>query len=65
MEEYSYAVREYGVTCKELDQFGKAVDQHIARERRDGKLIKTTPAQLRNQIDQAAHHHRRRSTTPG
>ena len=64
VEEHSYAMREYGVTRKELDRFGKAVDQHIARERRDGKLIRTTPEQLRNQIDQAAHHHRRRSTTP-
>ena len=65
VEEYSYAIREYGVTRKELDEFGKAVDQHIARERREGKLSKTTPGQLRNQIDQAAHHHRRGSTTPG
>jgi hypothetical protein len=32
---------EYGVTRKELDQFGKAVDEHIAHERRAGKLIKT------------------------
>jgi antitoxin (DNA-binding transcriptional repressor) of toxin-antitoxin stability system len=37
VEEYSYAMREYGVTRKELDRFGKAVDQHIARERREGK----------------------------
>ena len=64
-DEYSYAICEYGVTRKELDRFGKAVDQHLARQRRDGKLIKTTPAQLRDQIDEAAHHHRRSSTTPG
>jgi antitoxin (DNA-binding transcriptional repressor) of toxin-antitoxin stability system len=65
VEEYSYAMREYGVTRKELDRFGKAVDRHVARERREGKLIKTTPGQLRNQIDQVADHHPRRSTTPG
>jgi hypothetical protein len=64
VDDYSYAMREYAVTRKELDQFGKAVDQHIAQERRGGRLIKTTPQQLRNQIDQAADHHRRRSTTP-
>jgi hypothetical protein len=64
VDEYAYARREYGATREELDQFGKAVDQHIAQQRRDGKLIKTTPEQLRDQIDQAAHHHRRRSTTP-
>ena len=63
VDEYSYARHEYGVTRKELDQFGKAVDQHIMQQRQDGKLIKTTSRQLRNQIDQAAHHHRRRSTT--
>jgi antitoxin (DNA-binding transcriptional repressor) of toxin-antitoxin stability system len=54
VEEYSYAMGEYGVTRKELDRFGKAVDQHITRQRRDGKLIKTAPGQLRNQIEQAA-----------
>jgi antitoxin (DNA-binding transcriptional repressor) of toxin-antitoxin stability system len=63
-QEYSHAMREYGVTRRELDRFGKAVDQHIARERQHGKLIRTTPQQLRNQIDQAADHHRRRPTTP-
>jgi hypothetical protein len=63
VEEYSYAMREYGVTRKQLDQFGKAVDQHIATERRDGKLIKTTPGQLRDQVDQAADNHRRCPTT--
>jgi hypothetical protein len=30
----------YGVTRKELDQFGKAVDEHIAHERREGKIIR-------------------------
>jgi antitoxin (DNA-binding transcriptional repressor) of toxin-antitoxin stability system len=64
VDEYSYAMREYGVTRQQLDQFGKAVDQHIARQRWEGNLIKTAPEQLRNQIDQAAYHHRRRSTTP-
>ena len=62
VDEYAYAMREYGVTREELDQFGKAVDLHVARERREGKLLKTTAGQLRNQIDQAANHHRRRST---
>ena len=62
VDEYAYAMHEYGVTRQELDKFGKAVDLHIARERRDGRLIKTTAGQLRNQIDQAADHHRRRST---
>src|SRR5882724_7248810 len=57
VDDYSYAMREYGVTHKQLKQFGKAVDQHIAQEGRDGRLIKTTPKQLRKQIDQAAHHH--------
>jgi antitoxin (DNA-binding transcriptional repressor) of toxin-antitoxin stability system len=64
VEEHSYAMREYGVTRRELERFGKAMDQHIARERRDGKLIKATPGRLRNQIDEAADRHRRRSTTP-
>ena len=64
VDEYSYGRREYGVTRKELDQFGKAVDEHIAQERRAGKLIKATSGQLRNQIDQTAHHPRRRSATP-
>ncbi|SRR6266481_308766 len=64
VDEYSYAKREYGVTRKELDQFGKAVDGHIAQERRDGRLIPKTVEQLRSQIDQAAHHHRRRAKTP-
>jgi antitoxin (DNA-binding transcriptional repressor) of toxin-antitoxin stability system len=64
VDAYSYAMREYGVTRKELDQFGEAVDQHVAQELRDGKLIKTTSEQLRNQIDQAAHYHHRRSTAP-
>jgi hypothetical protein len=64
VDEHAYAMREYGVTRKELDQFGKAVDEHIAQERRAGRVTKTTPEQLRSQIDQAAHHHRRRSTTP-
>jgi hypothetical protein len=64
VDEYSYAMEEYGVTRQELDRFGKAVNQHIAQERRNGKLVKTTSAQLKTQIDQAARHHRRRSTTP-
>jgi antitoxin (DNA-binding transcriptional repressor) of toxin-antitoxin stability system len=64
VDDYSYAMREYGVTRKELDQFGKTVDEHIARERRDGKPIKMTAGQLRNQIDEAAHHHHRGSATP-
>jgi len=62
VHEHSYAMREYGATRKELDQFGKAVDQHIAQERRAGRLIRINPRQLRTQLDQATHHHRRRST---
>ena len=50
VDEYSYAMRQYGVTRQELDQFGEAVDQHIAQERRDGRLIKTTSKQLMCQL---------------
>jgi antitoxin (DNA-binding transcriptional repressor) of toxin-antitoxin stability system len=62
VDDHAYALREYGVTKNEMDQFGKAVDRHIAEERRKGRLIETTPEQLRKTIDETADHHRRRST---
>jgi antitoxin (DNA-binding transcriptional repressor) of toxin-antitoxin stability system len=33
-----YALREYGVTEKELDRFVKRADQQINRERKTGKI---------------------------
>ncbi len=35
-----YALREYGVTEKELDRFVKRTNQRIKRERRAGKIKK-------------------------
>ncbi len=35
-----YALREYGVTEKELDRFVKRADRQITRERRTGKIKK-------------------------
>ncbi|MGB8343169.1 MAG: hypothetical protein WCE51_16415 [Chthoniobacterales bacterium] len=37
-----YALREYGVTEKELDRFVKRADRQITRERRTGKIKKYT-----------------------
>jgi antitoxin (DNA-binding transcriptional repressor) of toxin-antitoxin stability system len=35
-----YAIREYGVTEKELDRFVKRADRQIIRERKAGKIKK-------------------------
>ena len=37
-----YALREYGVTEKELNRFVKRADRQITRERRTGKIKKYT-----------------------
>jgi len=36
IDDYSYAVREYGVTRQQLKQFDKALDAHIDRGERKG-----------------------------
>jgi hypothetical protein len=62
VDDYAYALREYGVTPEELERFGQAVDQHIEEERRRGNLIELSPKELRRQIDQATDYHRGGST---
>jgi hypothetical protein len=37
VDDYSYAVREYGVTRGQLKQFDKALDAHINRGERKGR----------------------------
>ena len=39
-----YALREYGVTARELDRFVKAMKKRIARDRKAGTMKVYTPA---------------------
>ena len=60
VDDYAYAMREYGVTRKELDKFGAEVERHS--ERRKGRVMRVTSEQLRKGIDQVSDHQRRGPT---
>jgi hypothetical protein len=54
VDDYSYAIRQYGVTREELERFDQALDEKIAREGKQGGYLKfASAAALKEALEKA------------
>lgn len=55
VDEYAYAMHEYGVSGEDMKRVEKAVDRRYDRLKRHRKLVTMTPSELKERVEKASH----------
>jgi len=63
VDDYSYAMQEYGATREELQRFDRAMDEHIAKTTREGKWM--TLEEVKERLEKAHPNRTRRLRKTG